>query len=96
MAADGTTRSPQKGQIGLTVLHWPAESISRSPRADSRAGFRRRDPRGHLDNGRFLAYTFNMKAERHRPTASQCLCNALRQASRAVKASVEKVAVTHG
>src|SRR5262249_15542675 len=43
-----------------------------------------RIPRGPLDNCRLHAYTCNMKTERHQPIASPCLCNALRQASRAV------------
>src|SRR6266705_1928013 len=41
-------------------------------------------PRGPLDNCRLPAYTFNMSAEPHKLVASPCLCNALRQASRAV------------
>ena len=41
-------------------------------------------PRGPLDNRRLHAYTFNMSAEHHKPAPTPCLCNALRQASRAV------------
>src|SRR5260370_5341533 len=41
-------------------------------------------PRGPLDNCRLPAYTFNMSPEPHKLVASPCLCNALRQASRAV------------
>src|SRR5260370_2832787 len=41
-------------------------------------------PRGPLDNRRLHAYTFNMSAEHHNTSASPCLRNALRQASRAV------------
>src|SRR5258708_31402483 len=37
-----------------------------------------------LTNGRLPAYTFNMSAEHHKPAPTPCLCNALRQASRAV------------
>jgi DNA-binding MarR family transcriptional regulator len=39
---------------------------------------------GPLANCRLPAYTCNMKTERHKPVATPCLCNALRQASRAV------------
>src|SRR5258706_11061147 len=41
-------------------------------------------PRGPLDNRRLHAYTFNMSTEHHKPAPTLCLCNALRQASRAV------------
>src|SRR5260370_3576345 len=41
-------------------------------------------PRGPLDNCRLPAYTFNMSTERHKLAPTPCLCNALRQASRAV------------
>src|SRR5262249_59072920 len=37
-----------------------------------------------LDNRRSPAYTCNMSTERHKPAATPCLCNALRQATRAV------------
>src|ERR1700722_10475459 len=37
-----------------------------------------------LDNCQLHAYTFNMRSERHKPASTPCLCNALRQASRAV------------
>ena len=37
-----------------------------------------------LDNRRFVAFTSNMSTKRHKPAATPCLCNALRQASRAV------------
>src|SRR5262245_43910730 len=37
-----------------------------------------------LDNRPSPAYTFNMSSERHKPSATPCLCNALRQAGRAV------------
>jgi DNA-binding MarR family transcriptional regulator len=37
-----------------------------------------------LDNCRSHAYTFNMSNERPKPAATPCLCNALRQATRAV------------
>jgi DNA-binding MarR family transcriptional regulator len=37
-----------------------------------------------LDKCRLIAYTFSMSAEAHKLVASPCLCNALRQASRAV------------
>src|SRR5262245_47353242 len=40
-----------------------------------------RDP---LDICRTPAYTFNMSSARSRPAATPCLCNALRQATRAV------------
>src|SRR5882724_8482633 len=41
-------------------------------------------PRGPLDNRRLHAYTFNMSTEKHKLPSTPCLCNALRQASRAV------------
>src|SRR6266853_4435180 len=41
-------------------------------------------PRGPLDNRRLHAYKFNMSTEHHKPAPTPCLCNALRQASRAV------------
>ena len=37
-----------------------------------------------LDGPRLHAYTYNVKSERYKRLASPCLCNALRQASRAV------------
>jgi DNA-binding MarR family transcriptional regulator len=37
-----------------------------------------------LDNGGLHAYAFNMSIERHKLASTPCLCNALRQASRAV------------
>src|SRR5262249_55326025 len=37
-----------------------------------------------LDNWPSYAYTSNMSSERHKPAATPCLCNALRQATRAV------------
>src|ERR1700722_5498679 len=37
-----------------------------------------------LDNCQLHAYTFNMRSERHKPASTPCLCNALRQADRAV------------
>src|SRR5262245_26881786 len=43
-----------------------------------------RIPSGSLDDCRLYAYTCSMKTERQQPMASPCLCNALRQASRAV------------
>ena len=41
-------------------------------------------PTAPLDICRTHAYTFNMSSERPRPAATPCLCNALRQATRAV------------
>ena len=40
--------------------------------------------RGPLDNCRLAAYACNMNAKEKSPVAAPCLCNALRQASRAV------------
>src|SRR5262245_1921084 len=37
-----------------------------------------------LDNGQLPVYTTNMSSERYKPASTPCLCNALRQASRAV------------
>src|SRR5262245_48582919 len=37
-----------------------------------------------LGDRRLHAYTFNMKSERPKPASTPCLCNALRQATRAV------------
>jgi DNA-binding MarR family transcriptional regulator len=37
-----------------------------------------------LDNWQLPAYTGSMSAKQHKPTTTPCLCNALRQASRAV------------
>ena len=45
---------------------------------------RRAGNRRPLDGRSFAAYTSNMSTEKHPPVSSPCLCNALRQASRAV------------
>src|SRR5262245_56995746 len=44
----------------------------------------RRLPRCLLDNCWSPAYTSNMASQQHKPAATPCLCNALRQATRAV------------
>ncbi len=48
------------------------------------AGFASRPPPTPLDICQTLAYTFNMSTESHKLASTPCLCNALRQASRAV------------
>jgi DNA-binding MarR family transcriptional regulator len=57
-----------KGRPGCSIARWATPVASR----------------GSLDKCRLPAYTFNMSTERHKPAATPCLCNALRQASRAV------------
>jgi hypothetical protein len=75
----------------------PVCLVSASPLVDADREPSRRPPPGParilpvnlfdhdaLDNRQLHAYAFNMNSERPRPAFTPCLCNALRQATRAV------------
>jgi DNA-binding MarR family transcriptional regulator len=59
-------------------------SSDRQVLKEARAKHSVRSAREAIDKRRLPAYTFNMSTSRHKPAPTPCLCNALRQASRAV------------
>jgi uncharacterized protein len=68
--------------VSLTVaMFWRARHQAAPPQTSTITEAAGQSP---LDALRLVAYTYNMSAEKELPVAGQCLCYALRQASRAV------------